>query len=103
MPSAARLTTIATPDGELSSTSDCASHTPWAASYAITGSVARAYGPGGDWWTVRPGSAPLVQPAPPFVEVAKPVPEAPPSKKRPTCETATIVLPNANVSGLTAV
>ena len=52
---------------------------------------------------VRPGSGPDVNVAPPSVDVANPVPEAPPSKNRPICEVTTRVDPNANVSGSTAV
>lgn len=60
-------------------------------------------GPGCVWCLVRPGSTPLVHVTPPSFDVEKAVPEAPPSKYRPTCATETIVLPNANVSGSTAV
>jgi hypothetical protein len=50
-----------------------------------------------------PGRNPRVQLAPPLVEVAKPMAEAPPSKKRPTWKALTRVLPKAKVSGSTSV
>src|SRR4029079_9896021 len=53
--------------------------------------------------TVIPGRLPLVQVAPLFVEVAKPMSDEPPSKNRPSCAVATIVLPKENVSGSTIV
>ena len=46
---------------------------------------------------------PFVQVAPASFEVAKPMSEEPPLKNRPTCVTATIVDPRANVSGSTSV
>src|SRR5918912_2761172 len=50
-----------------------------------------------------PGRDPLVHEAPLFVGVAKPLSEAPPSKKRPCWATATIVEPAEKVSGSTTV
>src|SRR3954451_23439806 len=50
-----------------------------------------------------PGSGPLVHVAPLSELVAKPMSDAPPSKKRPSCAAATIVEPNENVSGSTIV
>jgi hypothetical protein len=52
---------------------------------------------------VIPGSTPLVQVMPLFVEVAKPTSDAPSLEKRPSCAAATIVEPNENVSGPTIV
>src|SRR3954465_7328893 len=52
---------------------------------------------------VTPGSTPLVHDVPLFVEVAKPMSDAPPSKKRPNCAAATIVEPNEYGSGSTIV
>src|SRR3954469_21031673 len=48
-----------------------------------------------------PGSRPLVQLAPLFVDVANPVAHAPPSKMGPPWYAATIVEPFAKVSGST--
>jgi hypothetical protein len=50
-----------------------------------------------------PGRTPLVHETPLSVEVAHPMSEAPPLKKRPNCPAATIVEPNENVSGSTIV
>ena len=50
-----------------------------------------------------PGRNPLVQVAPPSVEVAKPISVPPPLKMRPTWNALTIVEPKANVSGSTSV
>src|ERR1700704_4540967 len=50
-----------------------------------------------------PGRNPLVQVAPPSVEVAKPMSAPPPLKMRPTWNALTIVEPKANVSGSTSV
>src|SRR5216684_3096428 len=52
---------------------------------------------------VIPGSKPLVQVAPPSVEVAKPTSAPPPLKIRPTWKALTIVEPKANESGSTSV
>jgi hypothetical protein len=52
---------------------------------------------------VIPGSVPELHVAPLSVEVAKPMSDAPPSKKRPNCAAATIVEPNEYVSGSTIV
>src|SRR5260370_41879862 len=52
---------------------------------------------------VVPGRKPLVKLLPPLVEVAKPMSEAPPLKKRPTWKAETIVEPKAKVSGSTSV
>src|SRR5919197_2492348 len=52
---------------------------------------------------VIPGRAWAVHEAPLFVETETPMSEAPPSVKRPHCAAATIVLPNAYVSGSTIV
>lgn len=49
------------------------------------------------------GSVPLDHVRPPFVDVAKPMSDPPPSKKRPLWVTVTSVLPAANVSGSTVV
>ena len=45
----------------------------------------------------------LLNVLPPSVEVAKPISEEPPLKKRPTWKADTIVEPNAKVSGSTSV
>src|SRR3954452_12054358 len=50
-----------------------------------------------------PGSSPLVQVAPLFVDVANPIVQAPPSKIRPTWNAATIVEPFEKGSGSTSV
>src|SRR5256714_1086211 len=73
------------------------------ASYATDGSVARSYGPAGFVNFVIPGRVPLVHETPLFVEVDHPMPDDPPSKKRPLCAAATIVEPKENVSGSTTV
>src|SRR6266852_4232297 len=52
---------------------------------------------------VVPGRKPLVKLLPPLVEVAKPMSEAPPLKKRPTWKAETKVLSKAKVSGSTSV
>ena len=52
---------------------------------------------------VIPVRKPLVNVLPPSVEVAKPISEAPPLKKRPTWKAETIVEPKAKVSGSTSV
>src|SRR5260370_1508820 len=73
------------------------------ASKATEASLARRYGPGGVEVTVVPGRKPLVKVLPPLVEVAKPMSEAPPLKKRPTWEAATRVEPEAKGSGSASV
>src|SRR5579872_1085594 len=50
-----------------------------------------------------PGKKPWVQVDPPFVEVAKPMSEEPPSEIRPVWNADTMVEPNAKVSGSTSV
>src|SRR5438309_4878969 len=50
---------------------------------------------------VVPGRNPLVHDPPPSVDVAHPMSEEPPSKKRPLWKAATIVDPYAKVSGST--
>src|SRR5216684_583309 len=52
---------------------------------------------------VVPGRKPLVKLLPSLVDVAKPMSEAPPLKKRPTWKVETIVEPKAKVSGSTSV
>src|SRR5258708_37666391 len=52
---------------------------------------------------VVPGRKPLVKLLPPLVEVANPISEAPPLKKRPTWKVETRVEPKAKVSGSTSV
>src|SRR5215475_10584399 len=54
-------------------------------------------------YLVMPGSRPLVHVLPLSVDVAKPIVQAPPSKMRPTWNTATIVEPLEKVSGSTSV
>ena len=49
------------------------------------------------------GRNPFVHVFPPSVEVAHPTFDAPPSSNRPTWNAATIVEPEANVSGSTSV
>src|SRR6266702_3305214 len=49
------------------------------------------------------GRKPEVQSFPPLVEVAKPMLEAPPLKKRPTWKAETMVEPETKVSGSTSV
>src|SRR5436309_15821829 len=73
------------------------------ASKATEASLARRYGPGGVELTVVPGRKPAVQLFPPLVEVANPMLEAPPLKKRPTWKAETMVEPKAKVSGSTSV
>ena len=79
------------------------SHVAWAASYATTGSLARAFAPGGRLATVRPGRSPLRHVAPSFVVTAKPTFVAAPSKRRPTWNVATVVRPKVKLSGSTSV
>src|SRR2546430_2159374 len=57
--------------------------------------------PGGAAYTVDRGKNPCVQVRPPLVEVAHPMLEAPPSKKRPVWRAETTVSPKVNVSGST--
>src|SRR5438128_669409 len=59
--------------------------------------------PGGVAKTVLDGRKPLVKLFPPLVEVANPMLEAPPLKKRPTWKAETMVEPKAKVSGSTSV
>jgi hypothetical protein len=74
-----------------------------AASYATAGSLTRSYGPATAVCLVIPASVPLVQDAPLLVEVANPMSDAPPSKKRPNWAAVTIVEPCDYVSGSTIV
>src|SRR4051812_44407871 len=87
-----RLTTTARPptDGLSSSPSDSISQTLWRASYATEGSEARSYAPP-PRYLVSPERKLDVQLAPPFVEVAKPIPDAPPSANRPDWKAVTMV------------
>ena len=78
-------------------------HTPCLASYATDGSLTRGNDPAGFVYSVIPRRNPCVQLAPPSWEVAQPMSEAPPFRKRPTWKVATIVEPKANVSGSTSV
>src|SRR5216684_2454680 len=73
------------------------------ASKATEASLARRYGPGGDELTVVPGKKPFLKLFPPLLEVANPMSEAPPLKKRPTWKADTRVEPEAKVSGSTSV
>src|SRR5919204_1085865 len=50
-----------------------------------------------------PGKTPLTQLEPLFVDVAQPMSDAPPSKKRPSCAAETMVEPNEYESGSTIV
>src|SRR2546425_10456449 len=59
--------------------------------------------PGGVAKTVLDGRKPLVKLFPPSVDVAKPMLEAPPLKKRPTWKAETKVEPEDKVSGSTSV
>src|SRR5437879_11885366 len=52
---------------------------------------------------VVPSRKPLVKLLPPLLEVANPMSEAPPLKKRPTWKVETKVEPEAKVSGSTSV
>ena len=54
-------------------------------------------------WTVADGRKPRLHVAPSSIEVAQPMSDAPPLKKRPTWNADTIVSPQANVSGSTSV
>jgi len=104
-PSVDLLTSTAAPRTSAVGASEETIQTLCRASYAVTGLVVRANVPppiGG--WFVCPGSGPeAASVVPLFVSVANPVPDAPPSKKRPICAVTTSVEPNANVSGSTAV
>src|ERR671938_382951 len=64
------------------------------ASNATDGSLTRAHGPAGVVKPVIPGITPLVHDVPLFVDVAQPMSDAPPLKKRPNWAAATIVEPN---------
>src|SRR5579859_3325554 len=66
-------------------------HTLCLGSKATEASLARAYGPGGVALSVVPGRKPCVKVVPPLIDVAKPMLEAPPLKKRPTWKAETIV------------
>jgi hypothetical protein len=66
----------------------------------VTGTLIEAWGVAK---TVLDGRKPLVKFFPPLVDVAKPMLEDPPSKKRPTWKAETIVEPEDNVSGSTSV
>src|SRR2546428_197266 len=72
-------------------------------SYPTAGSLTGAYVPAGVVTPVIPGRLPLVHVVPLFVDVAKPMSDEPPLKKRPNCAVATIVLPDEYVSGSTIV
>src|SRR5438105_15773458 len=85
------------------SASDETIHTPCDRSWATDGSLTRANGPGGFWKTVMPGRVPLMYDAPLSTDLAKTMPEAPPSVKRPDCAAATPVEPKKNESGSTTV
>src|SRR6185369_6500804 len=76
------------------------SHTLCRASKATEASLTWPYGPPA--LVVMPGRKPLVQVAPPSPERVQPMLEAPPPKTRPTWNAATIVEPDANVSGSTS-
>src|SRR6266545_7155932 len=67
------------------------SHVPCAASYATAGSLARGASPGGLDALVRAGRMPDRHVRPASVDVAQPIPAAPPSLKRPTWKLATAV------------
>src|SRR5271165_4365108 len=97
--SAERLTaTRSVPDA---TNSEATIQTPCALSKTTEGSLAARYVPPAE--TVRPGRKPFVQLVPPFVEVAKPMSEAPPLNLRPTWKAVTIVEPDANMPGSTSV
>src|SRR6266545_702796 len=81
-PSAERL--IPSPLKLFPSTSVAISHVRCAASYATEGSLARGASPGGVDAVVSVGRTPERQVRPASVEVAQPIPAAPPSVKRPT-------------------
>ena len=78
---------------------EATSQTPWAASNATAGSLTRSKLPLAK--TVVPGRNPCVHEPPASVDVAHPMSEEPPSKKRPLWKAATIVDPYAKVSGST--
>src|SRR5712692_4599191 len=59
--------------------------------------------PGGVEKGVVPGRKSFLKFFPPLVDVAKPISEAPPLKKRPTWKAETRVEPEAKVSGSTSV
>src|SRR3989442_10600779 len=59
--------------------------------------------PGGVEKGVVPGRKPWLKLLPPSVDVAKPMLEPPPSKKRPTWKAETMVEPEDKVSGSTSV
>src|SRR5919204_4783970 len=98
-----RLAITATPLGVELSASDETIQTLCLRSKATDGSLTRAYGPGGFVKGVIPGMTPLVHDVPLFVDVAQPMSDAPPLKKRPNCAAATIVEPNEYESGSTIV
>jgi len=77
------------------------SQVPCARSKATAGSLTALYVPPAKM--VIPVSRPFCQVTPPSVEVAKPMSEAPPSKKRPIWKTATSVEPKAATAGSTSV
>jgi len=98
-----RLTITAAPLTLALSASEETIQTPCLASKATDGSLTRAYGPGGFVKGVIPGMTPLVHDTPLFVDVAQPMSDAPPSKKRPSWGAETMVDPNEYESGSTIV
>src|SRR5205085_6481313 len=96
-----RFTITATPLGLELSASDEIIQTLCRASNATDASLTRAYGPAGFVNPVIPGMTPLVHDVPLFVDVAQPMSDAPPSKKRPNCAAETRVDPNEYESGST--
>src|SRR5689334_17486987 len=79
------------------------SHCPCAASYATDGSLARGASPGGFVAVVNDGRTPDRHVRPESVEVAQPIPDAPPSTNRPTWNDATAVVPQPAALGSTSV
>src|SRR5919199_1175264 len=98
-----RLRITATPLTLALSASDETIQTLCLRSKATDGSLTRAYGPAGFVKPVIPGMTPLTHDVPLVVDVAQPMSDAPPSKKRPNCPAATSVEPNEYESGSTIV
>jgi hypothetical protein len=76
---------------------------PCSASWATDGSLARRSDPAGVEATVRLGSKPERQFFPASVEVAKPMPVAPPPTNLPDWKAVTTVPPDAALAGSTSV
>ena len=101
IPSRERETSVRTRTSD--SATVATSQKPCCASYATTESLAEGESPGGRDSAVSEGRKPERQCKPASREVAKPIPDAPPSAIRPAWKVVTIVDPTAKLSGSTSV